>query len=199
MYTKDSYKVYSTDGKSLKIFNSPSINDAGDVVFNGTFSDGGIGKNGIFTPTSLLVSTGDVIGGKTLGFMALPSINDAGDVVFLGVFQMTKRGIFKVNINTLINGPVPQTEQLISNVEALDLANGVANSLTALSNAALQVLDDFNTNNDAAACNSLQNFINVVESERNVSLSDAEADDLIGQAQAILLFILKFIFNLGVG
>jgi len=66
-----------------------SLNDNGDVVFKGVFSGGA----GIFTPTSLIAGTGDVIDGKTLTGMAISSLNDNGDVVFRGVF-LGGNGVF---------------------------------------------------------------------------------------------------------
>ena len=71
------------DGKTLTAVESPSINDNGDIVFQGDFSGG----TGIFTPTSLLAQTGDVIDGKTLTGVAEPEINNNGDIVFRGFFS----------------------------------------------------------------------------------------------------------------
>jgi hypothetical protein len=52
--------------------------------------------------------------------------------------------------------------------------------------AALNALADMNTNNDSAAINSLQSFINAVEAQRGKQISEEEADFLIFLAPAAL-------------
>jgi hypothetical protein len=64
-----------------------AVNNSGSVVFVGDFAGG----TGIFTPSSLLFKTGDVIDGKTLlsigGVEGRIGINDAGIVVFQAAFK----------------------------------------------------------------------------------------------------------------
>ena len=50
----------------------------------------------------------------------------------------------------------------------------------------LSVLEDLNQNNDGAAINSLEAFINAVKAQIGKSLEDAQADALIDAAQAII-------------
>src|SRR5207248_1630563 len=58
---------------------TPAINNGGTVAFAAGFAGG----TGIFTPTQLLVKSGDTIGGQTLTTdFNKPAINDGGAVVF---------------------------------------------------------------------------------------------------------------------
>ncbi|MHC4642176.1 MAG: FIMAH domain-containing protein [Planctomycetota bacterium] len=76
--------------------------------------------------------------------------------------------------------------QLIITVEDLNLHQGIDNSLDAKLDAACNALDDVNQNNDVAAINTLQAFINAVEAQRDNKISSEEADILIGDAQEII-------------
>jgi len=67
----------------------------------------------------------------------------------------------------------------------MNLQNGIENSLYGKLDAALNELDDLNENNDVAACNSLDAFINAVEAQRGNKLTDTQADTLIATAQQI--------------
>jgi hypothetical protein len=85
-------------GKTLTAVSIPAINDSGMVAFVGFFpgASGIFGGSGIFTTrpsddpgsqSSLLVKTGDTIGGQTLtGFVAPAASNNHGTMAFLGKF-----------------------------------------------------------------------------------------------------------------
>jgi hypothetical protein len=83
------------DGKTLTGFslpslgaNAPAINASGTVAFYATYSQAGFVGEGIFTPTSLLLKTGDVVGGQTLeGISFVPALNDNGIVAVRGLFS----------------------------------------------------------------------------------------------------------------
>jgi hemerythrin-like domain-containing protein len=68
----------------------------------------------------------------------------------------------------------------------LKLQHGIENSLLAKLDAAIQKLDDDNDNNDLAAINSLQAFINAVEAQSGKKISEEDVDDLIAAAQQII-------------
>ena len=51
---------------------------------------------------------------------------------------------------------------------------------------ALSALDDVNTNNDVAAANTLNAFINAVEAQRGNKISYEDAYMLVAAAQAII-------------
>jgi hypothetical protein len=71
-------------------------------------------------------------------------------------------------------------------VEDLNLNFGISNSLDSKLSAASKALDDLNENNDGAAINKLQAFINAVEAQwgKHIPVNDAEA--LIAAAQGII-------------
>lgn len=88
-------------------------------------------------------------------------------------------------------GGVPMTsEELIANVVSmvieLNLQQGISNALDRKLDNVLNVLEEVNTNNDASAINTLYAFIYSVEAQRGNKISDADADDLIVAAQAII-------------
>ncbi len=68
----------------------------------------------------------------------------------------------------------------------LDLHTGIENSLNAKLDAALTVLNDNSVNNDQAAINSLQAFINAVKAQSGKKIDVLDAADLIASAQAII-------------
>jgi hypothetical protein len=69
----------------------------------------------------------------------------------------------------------------------LNLQNGIENSLDAKLDAALQALDDINANNDAAAINAINAFINAVDAQRGNKIGEDDADDLIDAANNIII------------
>ena len=74
-------------------------------------------------------------------------------------------------------------QDLIKLVFDNNLKQGIANSLDAKLDLALRVLEDMNENNNVAAINALQGFINEVERQRGLNIS--EADALIAATQQI--------------
>jgi hypothetical protein len=77
-------------------------------------------------------------------------------------------------------------QELTETVIDLNLQQGISNSLDAKLGAALAALDDVNNNNDVAAINTLNAFINAVEAQRGNKISNEDADALIATAQAII-------------
>jgi hypothetical protein len=82
--------------------------------------------------------------------------------------------------------PADLIAELLEEVGGLGLPGGIENSLMAKLNAALRALEDENENNDAAAVNTLEAFINAVETHRGKKIPEAEADALIAAAQEII-------------
>ena len=82
--------------------------------------------------------------------------------------------------------PVVLLDFLAQNIIDLELQRGIANSLLAKLNTALQKLEDDNENNDAAAINLLEAFINAVEAQRGKKIPEADADALIEAVQEII-------------
>ena len=77
---------------------------------------------------------------------------------------------------------VEDIQDLISEVEDLDLPNGLGNSIIKLQNA----IDSLIRGNDQAAIQQLVSFIKQVETQRGIQISDDQADILISIAQAII-------------
>ncbi len=77
-------------------------------------------------------------------------------------------------------------EDLFATVVSLNLQQGIENALDAKLDAAIQSLDDVNQNNDVAAFNMLNTFIQNVEAQRGSKLTDAAATQLVAGAQAII-------------
>lgn len=75
---------------------------------------------------------------------------------------------------------------LVADVIALNLHMGISNSLDAKLDSALRALEDLHANNDAAAVNSLQAFLNEVAAQRGTKIAEADADALIAATQAII-------------
>jgi len=85
-----------------------------------------------------------------------------------------------------VQTPVDATESLIDLTQSFNLQQGIENSLDAKLDAVVDTLNDLNQNNDVAALNSLQAFINAVNAQRGNQITDAQADILIQEAQEII-------------
>lgn len=70
-------------GKLLNGVYMPSINDSGQIVFTAFYTEDGTSKKGLFTPTEVLVESGEVIDGKTVVRMESSNntLNDGGITV----------------------------------------------------------------------------------------------------------------------
>jgi hypothetical protein len=85
--------------------------------------------------------------------------------------------------------PLTPAELLLDLTDYLDelsLHKGIANSLQSKLNAALRLLEDDNENNDAAAVNLLEAFINAARAQYDKKIPAADADVLIAAAQEII-------------
>jgi hypothetical protein len=82
--------------------------------------------------------------------------------------------------------PVELVIYLAQDVIELNLQQGIENSLDAKLSAAMQALDDINENNDVAAVNNLEAFINAVEAQRGNRIPEADADALIADVLQII-------------
>jgi DNA-binding beta-propeller fold protein YncE len=82
--------------------------------------------------------------------------------------------------------PLVLVRFVIEHVGGLNLQRGIANSLDAKLQAALQALEDVNQKNDVAAINILGAFINAVQPQRGKKIPQADADALIARTQYII-------------
>jgi hypothetical protein len=85
--------------------------------------------------------------------------------------------------------PLTPAELLLDLTDYLDelsLHKGIAGSLQSKLEAALQLLEDGNENNDGAAVNLLEAFINAARAQYGKKIPTADADILITAAQEII-------------
>jgi hypothetical protein len=84
--------------------------------------------------------------------------------------------------------PSPQEAlgEIVNTVIVLNLHAGISNSLDSKLQNAISALDDMNENNDVAAINSLNAFINAVEAQRGNKITEEDADALIAETNAII-------------
>jgi hypothetical protein len=111
---------------------------------------------------------------------------DSGTLTAKGRIKDKDGGFTDYTVVVTVLTPAEGTQDLIDTVDEFNLQQGIDNSLDAKLDAALQALDDVNDNNDVAAINSLQAFINAVEAQRGNKLTDAQADELVEKAQAVI-------------
>jgi len=83
------------------------------------------GGKGIFTPSSLLVETGDTIDGKVLTDVCCPQINNFGDIVFRGLFS-GGAGIFTQS-NLLVQNGDTIGGRMLSSVGPFTSLNDIGN------------------------------------------------------------------------
>jgi hypothetical protein len=84
--------------------------------------------------------------------------------------------------------PTPEVmiEVLTDNLNGMDLPVSIAGSLDSSLDNVVKVLEDSNAQNDIAAINDLEAFINKVEAQRGKKISEEYADTLISNAQEII-------------
>jgi hypothetical protein len=82
--------------------------------------------------------------------------------------------------------PIDEVEKLVQQVLAVNLQRQIANSLDAKLQGAINALDDHNANNDQAAINKLEAFINEVQAQAGGAISTTDAELLVALATAII-------------
>lgn len=82
--------------------------------------------------------------------------------------------------------PLEQIEELINIVQSLNLQAGIENGLDAKLGAAARALEDVNLNNDVAAVNALNAFINETLAQRGNMIPESDADEIIALAEAAI-------------
>ena len=94
--------------------------------------------------------------------------------------------LYSTSPDDVFQTPLESINELINHVKTLNLQQGISNSLDSKLEAANSALSDVNQNNNQAAINSLQAFINAVEAQRGNKITNEQADQLTTAAQAII-------------
>ena len=178
-------KVYYDDARVFEITNDPPVADAGPdqtVIVGETCTFDGSGS---YDPDGTIVSWEWDFDDGTTGSGETATHEYSSPGVYTATLTVTDDdGATDTDTATVIvQTPAEATEDLVSEVEALDLPHGTENSLVSKLQAAIDSLDRGQEN---AAANQLSAFINQVEAQRGKKISDAEADALIAAAQAII-------------
>jgi len=90
-----------------------------------------------------------------------------------------------------IQDPAELIAKLIDHVLSLNLQHGIENSLDSKLDAALQAIEDVNDNNNVAAANALQAFINAVQAQSGNHIPELDALDLEIEALEIIDLLLS--------
>ncbi len=109
--------------------------------------------------------------------VVLPASGDGRITVYTS--RASNWGLFKPS-------PLMKIGILIDDVESLNLKNGIDNSLDAKLETANKALQDVNINDNGAAINALEAFINAVRAQRGKEIPEGAADTLISVAQRII-------------
>ncbi len=167
----------ASDGKGVAIGESGStLSEAMSFTFNSneagsTFQYSLDGEEFLDATTSLNL-TGLADGSHTLQVRA---IDGAGNV-----------DLTPASFTWTVLSPLAAIGNLIGDVEALELPTGIDKGLLRELAGAIKKLEDGNPDNDEAAIGKLISFIDKVEEQRGVRLSDDEADSLIAAANEII-------------
>ena len=188
-------KLLAGDGATGDAFGTSVAVDSGTAVI-GALNDGDNGVNSgsayIYVrsgtswtqQTKLLVGDGAAF--DNFGISAALS----GDTAIIGAFGDDDNGVESGSAYVFTPNPaIVATEALITTIIGLNLQQGINNALDAKLDALVLVLDDVNQNNDGAAFAMLIAFIQNVEAQRGMQLTDAQADELVAAAEAIIALL----------
>jgi hypothetical protein len=161
-------ELKTTNGDDAWLRNSLTF-DKNDVLYSHEWGDSNPGN------TLQKIVTIDPISGITTELGQIPENSE------------------RAAISALDFGEIPDAIimlwELALDVADINLAQGISDALDGKLDAALNALDDTNENNDVAACNALNAFINHCEAQAGNKLSVEQADYLIGAAEDIITFL----------
>lgn len=123
------------------------------------------------------------------GSVGAPAVYFVGETQGTLMGQTSAGAVDAFLVALVVVTPVELLQQLAADVVALNLQQGITNSLDAKLDAVLEALDDLNENNDGAAVNALLAFINAVEAQRGIHISEADANALIAKAQQAIALL----------
>ena len=132
---------------------------------------------------SFAVGASDNCGVTVVSSPASGSLFAIGDTTVQSTATDPSANHAECAFNVHVKGAAEQTADLVAAVNNLNLSKaGVKNALLFQLNA---VLTSLQANNTVAACGSLKSFIDLVNGQRNKSISAADADYLIAAAKQI--------------
>jgi len=135
---------------------------------------------GTFTMATITLTAMAETPGTSLNFSTVPPRETSAAFGGNDVTGVITDGM--VTVGT-VQTPAEDTQDLISDVEELNLPQGMENSLISKLENAINSLDN---GQDNAAINKLNAFINQVEAQRGKKITDEQADELIAEAQRII-------------
>ena len=144
-------------------------------IFFSRSTDGGVS----FSPSNISNNAGASVNPRL-------AVDGSGNINVL--WQDSTPGNFDVFFSRS-KGVSGAIQDLIDAVIDLNLKQGIENSLDAKLDAVIRVLDGVNQNNHVAAIKALQVFIDAVERQRGIDISDEDADALIAAAQALIALL----------
>ena len=146
------------------------------VTFNGS---------GSYDPAGTIVSYDWDFGDGTVGSGQIITHEYASVGVYTSTLTVTDDdGATGADAATVtVQTPADATQDLIGDVQALGLPDGIENSLVSKLEAAMNSLQNDHEN---AAENELNAFINQIEAQRGKELTDEQADELIARAQRVI-------------
>ncbi|MHC4467648.1 MAG: hypothetical protein ACYSYW_14025, partial [Planctomycetota bacterium] len=103
-----------------------------------------------------------------------------------GIYVVNPWDYATVGFEVLDLLPEDMVNNIIENIALLNLPTSTKQSLMTSLNTSVKVLRDSNPNNDGAAINTLQAFINKIEAQRGKRITEVIADALIAEAKAIV-------------
>ena len=170
--------------------------DSGDLLgVLGYLVDGfSIGIGSISGEVFNLVLRGsvlDIIDGPALPAVPDPRLADLEDSGFAVRFFDSSGEVYALagdvtSVQAMAASPEELVSDLISSVVNLNLQSGIGNALDSKLQNALDALDRAQAGDTASAVGILHAFIQSVEAQRGKSLTDAQADELVASAQAII-------------
>src|SRR5262245_47016761 len=116
----------------------------------------------------------------------LPPVFDALLLGINGPIPLADIDFIDATLEVGSASPTDSLNDLASDLQSLELDQGVENSLAAKLNGAIQSLSANNAASRQDAINKLNAFINSVSAQRGKKISAADADSLIGGASAII-------------
>jgi len=132
--------------------------------------------------TKLIASDGEEV--DWFGF----SVAIDGDIALVGAPYDDDNGYYSGSAYTYQILYLDMTIAILRNyIDTLDLPKGTKNSLNTSLDTAAKILEDSNSENDVAAINTLQAFINQVKAQRGKKIPGEVADVLFTNAQELIV------------